>query len=136
MNTMFSNGGSSTRQHGVALLSVIMIMLVLGLIAAYFAESLSGRFAATAQDRLMRQADHAAMSGIEWARDRALVAGSCTTSQLAFAGMTVDVTCTTLQVNENGTLYAIFDITADARHGTYGNPDFVRRSQRARLAAR
>jgi MSHA biogenesis protein MshP len=113
-----------------------MVMLVLGLIAAYFAEALSGRFAAAAQDRMMRQADHAAASGLEWARNRALVSASCTTTQLQIAGMTVDVTCTTLQVNENGTLYAIFDIIADARYGSYGDADFVRRSQRARLAAR
>ena len=136
MKMMSTGGIGVTRQRGVALLSVIMIMLVLGLIAAYLAEGLSGRFAAIAQNRMMRQADHAAASGLEWARNRALVAGSCTTSQLQFSGMTVDVACTTVQVNENGTLYAIFDITADARHGTYGNADFVRRSQRARLAAR
>lgn len=124
------------RQDGVALLSVIMIMLVLGLVAAWFAEAISGRYAAAALDRLSRQADHAAATGLEWARDRALVAGSCANTQIAYAGMTVDISCAALQVNENGTLYWVFDIAADARHGSYGNPDFVRRSRSARLANR
>lgn len=124
------------RQQGVALLGVIMIMLVLGLVAAYLAEAISGRYAAAALDRLSRQADHAAATGLEWARDRALVAGSCVNTQIAYAGMTVDISCAALQVNENGTLYWIFDIAADARHGSYGDPDFVRRNRRARLATR
>lgn len=42
----------------------------------------------------------------------------------------------TQQVDENGTLYDVFAVTADARHGAYGSPDFVRRSRRARLANR
>ncbi len=123
-------------QKGIALLSVIMVMLVLGLIAAYLAEAISGRHAASALDALQRQADHAAQAGLEWARDRALVAGSCANTQLAYGDMTVDVSCATLQVNENGVLYSVFDVAADARHGTYGNADFVRRTRRARLAAR
>jgi len=124
------------KQGGVALLSVIMIMMVLGLVAAYLAEAISGRYTAAVLDRLSRQADHAAASGLDWARNRALVAGSCANIQIAYAGMTVDITCATAQVNENGTLYNVFVIGAEARHGTYGNADFVRRSRSARLAAR
>jgi type II secretory pathway pseudopilin PulG len=123
-------------QRGMALLSVIMVMLVLASIAAYLAEAISGRHAAGALAVLQRQADHAAQAGIEWARDRALVGGSCANAQIAYAGMTVDVSCATVQVNENGVLYAVFDVAADARHGSYGNADFVRRTRRARLAAR
>jgi len=123
-------------QRGVALLSVIMIMIVLGLVAAYLAEAISNRYAVAALDRLSRQADHAAAAGLEWARNRALAGGSCASAQIAYAGMTVDITCATLQVNENGTLYAVFEIAAEARHGSYGNADFVRRSRQARLAAR
>ena len=123
-------------QRGIALLSVIMIMVVLGAVAAWLAEAISGRYAAVALDRLSQQADHAAASGLEWARSRALQAGSCANTQLQFAGMTVDISCTTLQVNENGVLYAVFEIAADARHGSYGDADFVRRMRRARLAAR
>ncbi len=124
------------KQQGIALLSVIFVMLVLAMIAAYLAEAISGRHAAAALDALQRQADHAAESGIEWARDRALVAGSCANTQLAYGDMTIDVTCAALQVNENGTLYAIFDVSATGWRGTYGDADFVRRTRRARLAAR
>lgn len=124
------------RQEGVAILGVIMIMIVLGLAGAYLAESVSGRYAAAALDRLSRQADQAAASGLEWARNRALVGASCANASLAYAGMTVNITCTSLQVNENGTLYYIFDVTSDARYGSYGNADFVRRTRRARLSNR
>ena len=124
------------RQEGVAILSVIMIMIVLGLAGAYLAESVSGRYAASALDRYSRQADQAAASGLDWARNRALVGGSCVNTSLAYADLTVDITCTALQVNENGTLYYIFDVTSDARYGTYGSAEFVRRTRQERLAAR
>lgn len=124
------------RQEGVAILSVIMIMILLGLAGAYLAESVSGRYAASALDRYSRQADQAAASGLDWARNRALVGGSCTNTSLTYAGMTVNITCTALQVDENGTLYYIFDVTSDARYGTYGSADFVRRTRQERLAAR
>ena len=123
------------RQEGVAVLSVIMIMIVLGLAGAYLAESVSGRYAATALDRYSRQADQAAASGLDWARNRALVGASCANTSLSYAGMTVDITCASLQVNENGTLYFIFDVASDARYGSYGSADFVRRTRRSRLAA-
>lgn len=124
------------RQRGIALLSVIFVMLVLAMMAAYLAEAISGRHVAATLDALQRQADHAAQAGVEWARDRALVAGACANTQLAYGDLTVDVTCATQQVNENGTLYAIFDVTATAWRGTYGDTEFVRRTRRARLAAR
>lgn len=123
------------RQRGVALLGVIIVMIVLGLAGAYLAESVAGRYAASALDRFSRQADQAAASGIDWARNRALVGGSCANASLAYAGFTVDITCTALQVDENGTLYYVFDVTSDARYGSYGTPEFVRRTRRARLAA-
>ena len=122
--------------RGAALLTVIMVMLVLGLLAAYLAESISGRYATTALAQLVRQAESAAASGLEWGRDRALQGGICAPAALQFSGMTIDVDCATAQVDEDGTVYAIYSITADARHGTYGNPDYVRRQARARYAAR
>lgn len=126
----------SRRQGGFALLAVIGVMLVLGMISAYLAEAISGRHAANALDVLQRQAGQAAEAGVEWARGRAATGGACAPAQLAYAGFTVDVACTTLQVDENGTLYDVFEVTADAWHGTYGNPDFTRRLRRARLSNR
>lgn len=123
------------KQEGFALLAVIVVMLVLGMMSAYLAEAISGRHAAASVDALQRQADQAALSGLEWARGRAL-GGTCAVEQIAYAGFTVDVACVTLQVDENGTLYDVFDVTAAAWHGSYGNPDFVRRSRRARFANR
>lgn len=127
---------AARREKGFALLAVIGVMLVLGMISAYLAEAISGRHAAASLDALQRQADQAAQAGIEWARGRALGGGGCAAAQVAYAGFTIDVACVTLQVDENGTLYDVFAVSANAWRGTYGNPDFVRRTRRARFANR
>ena len=132
----FAAQRSPRRSGGVVLLTVVFIMIVLGLVAALLAESLMGQYATGNLARLERQARFAAASGIEWGRDRALHAATCGTSQISIADFTVTVTCTTLQVTEGSAVYDMFDIGAEAVHGTYGNPDFIRRSAQGRYSNR
>jgi type II secretory pathway pseudopilin PulG len=132
----FAAQRSPRRTGGVVLLTVVFIMVVLGLVAALLAESLMGQYATGNLARLERQARFAAASGIEWGRDRALQAATCGTSQISIADFTVTVTCTTLQVTEGSAVYDMFDIGAEAVHGTYGNPDFMRRSAQGRYSNR
>lgn len=113
-----------------------MVMIVLGLLAAYLVESASDRYAVATLAQLSRQTEQAAASGLEWGRARALQSASCATAQWQFAGTTVDVVCVTVQVTEDGVSYPVYDVTADARHGNYGDFDHVRRTARARYAAR
>ena len=120
----------------MALLSVIMVMLVLGMLAALLAESVGGRFAATTLAQLTRQADAAARAGLEIGRARALQSSVCSAAQFQIAGMTVDIACTTQTVDEDGTVYPIYEISAVASHGTYGDFDHVRRGSRGRYALR
>jgi hypothetical protein len=127
---------SPRRSGGVVLLTVVFIMVVLGLVAALLAESLVGQYATGNLARLDRQARFAAASGIEWGRDRALLGASCGTSQITIGGFTVTVTCTTLQVTEGAAVYDMFDISAEAVHGSYGNADFIRRSAQGRYSNR
>lgn len=128
--------GLPGRCDGVVLLTVIFIMVVLGLLAALLVASVEGQYATGNYSRLERQAQFAARSGVEWGRDRALQAGACGTSQLTVAEFTVTVDCTSLAVTEDAVLYDMFDVDATAVHGTYGNPDFIRRSAEGRYSNR
>lgn len=130
------NAGSRRGVRGVALLSVIMIMLVLSVLAAYLAESLSGRSAQTTLAALTRQAEQAAAGGLEWGKRRALATGVCAPAEIRIGTMTVDVGCAAESIDEDGTLYPVYEITAEAHRGSYGDTDHVRRSVRARYAAR
>lgn len=118
------------------LLTVVFIMIVLGLLAALLARSLSNQHAQAAVVQLSEQARFAAASGIEWARDRALQAGVCGTSQIAIADFTVTVTCTSAAVTEGAASYTVFDLQAEARRGAYGEADFVRRIGQSRVSNR
>lgn len=118
------------------LLTVVFIMVVLGLLAALLARSLSNQHAQDGIVQLSEQARFAAASGIEWARARALQAGACGTSQIAIADFTVTVTCSSAAITEGAASYTVFDLQAEARRGVYGNPDFVRRTGRSRVTNR
>jgi uncharacterized membrane-anchored protein len=124
------------RCDGVILLTVIFVMVVLGLLAAFLAESVSGQYAAGSLSRLNRQAQYAAASGVEWGRERAVQAGICGPAQISLADFTVNVSCTTLAVSEGAAAYSMFDIDAVAVHGSYGNADFIRRDMRGRYSNR
>ena len=127
---------SPRRPAGVVLVTVLFIMVVLGMVAALLAESLVGQYATGNLARLDRQARFAAASGVEWGRDRALQAAICGNSQISVADFTVTVTWTTLQVTEGAAVYSMFDINAEAIHGSYGNADFIRRSDQGRYSNR
>lgn len=122
--------------RGVVLITVLFVMVVLGLLAAMLARSLGAQHARVGLEQLSRQAEYAAASGLEWGRDRALQAGLCATAQIALAGFTVTVTCTSEAVTEGAASYDVYDIAAEARRGSYGDVDFVRRSLRDRVTNR
>jgi len=118
------------------LLTVLFIIVALGLLGSLLAESLSGQYAAGTLQQLSRQADHAASSGVEWGRGRALSGGVCTTADIQIGEFTVSVSCSAANVTEGAASYWIYDIDAEARHGLYGNRDFVRRSAHGQYSNR
>ncbi len=124
------------RCRGVILITAIFVMILLGLLASLLVENLGGQYTIAGFAQLKVQAGYAAASGIEWGRERAVQGGSCGSSQISIADFTVDVSCTTLQVTEGAAIYDLYDITANAQHGVYGNPDFIRRSLRGRFSNR
>jgi MSHA biogenesis protein MshP len=124
------------RQNGAILLTVVFIMVVLGLVAAFLTRSLGAQHAQASLDHLSMQARFAAASGIEWGRGRALSAGLCSSGQITVAEFTVSVSCDAAAVTEGAVSYNVYDISAEARHGSYGDVDFVRRSLERRVTDR
>lgn len=116
------------RCEGVALITVLMVMVVLGLMAAYMAESLGSSYSGASLGQVTVQTETAANGGLEWGRSRALGAGLCGSNQLQVGPVSVDVTCTSQTVQEDTDVYAIYSIAVVAQHGDYGNWDHVRRS--------
>lgn len=128
--------GVRRRDDGMILITVIFIMVVLGLLAGFLVQSLGSQHALATLTQLSRQAGYAASSGVEWGRARALQGGVCGTAQIAIADFTVTVNCSSATVTEGTMVYEVFDIVADARRGSYGNADFVRRTERSRVSNR
>ncbi len=124
------------RDSGMILITVIFIMVVLGLLAGFLVQSLNSQHSLATMTQLSRQAGYAAASGVEWGRTRALQNGVCSTAQIAIADFSVTVICNNLTVTEGASVYQVFDLEANAQRGSYGSPDFVRRSQHARVSNR
>ena len=121
------------RDDGMILITVIFIMVVLGLLAGFLVQSLGSQHALATLTQLSRQAGYAASSGVEWGRTRALQGGVCGTAQIAISDFTVTVSCSSATINEGTMVYEVFEIVADAERGSYGNADFVRRTERSRV---
>ncbi len=136
-----SRGPGRTRalpaqSRGAVLITVVFVMLVLGLLAAALARSLEGQYAGESLTHLARQAQYAALSGIEWGRGRAVQNGICANGQIAVGEFTIVVACTSETVTEGMSSYEVFDIDAEARRGVYGEIGFARRWQHARASNR
>lgn len=124
------------RDGGMILITVIFIMVLLGLLAGFLVQSLGSQHSVATLTQLSRQAGYAAASGVEWGRTRVLQNGVCSTAQIVVADFDVTVSCNSLTVTEGAVVYQVFELAADAERGSYGNADFVRRSQRARVSNR
>jgi MSHA biogenesis protein MshP len=128
---------------GFALIAAIFVLLILAALAAFaFRIGLTQQQSATG-DLLMARAQAAADSGIEYGANRALKGGSCGASPpLALSapgltGFTVTVTCQpSPSLHRIGSQsYPAYILTATARSGTYGSPDFVSRTSTATVSS-
>ena len=131
-----SAGKGKRRDRGMILLTVVFTMVVLGLLAALLARGSSDQHADAALAQLSQQARFAAVSGIEWARSRALQTGVCGTSPVTVADFAVTVTCSSAAITEGTASYTVYDLTSEARRGSYGNADFVRSIHQSRVSNR
>ncbi len=128
---------------GFALVAAIFVLLVLAALAAFaFRVGLTQQQTAS-YDLMTARAQAAADSGIEYGANRALKAGTCAAStSLALTasgltGFTVTVSCqASASLHRIGaTSYPAYILTATARRGTYGSPDFVSRTSTATVSS-
>jgi MSHA biogenesis protein MshP len=86
---------------------------------------------------LQMRATFAAHAGLEYWTRRAFANNTipCASDPINFNpgdrldGFSVQASCTRIQMGAQ----VVYEITAEATHGVYGNPDFVRRSLRRRV---
>lgn len=121
------------RDDGVILLTMLFVMIVVGLVAALLSDSLGSRLVGGSLGQLARQAQFAATAGVEWGRGRAVGAGVCGTAQITIGEFDVNVSCNATAVTDGALAYNVFDVQAEARHGSYGDADFARWTELARF---
>jgi MSHA biogenesis protein MshP len=124
-------------QQGSALLTALfLIVVVAALGVAAMRLGNDQRHSATLEVLQMR-ATFAAHAGLEYWTRRAFLNSNipCSSDQINFNpqdrldGFTVQASCTRIAMDA----LAVYEITAVATHGAYGNPDYVRRSLRRRV---
>jgi MSHA biogenesis protein MshP len=130
---------SPHRQRGFSLVAAIFLLTVLALLGA-FAVRIGGAQQHTVDLSLLgARALSAAQAGIEWGAHRALVNGACpastdlTLNEGSLNGFRLTVTCAATAHTEGATPITIFIVTSFAQSGTYGQPDYVSRTVRARF---
>ncbi len=102
-------------QHGSALATAIMLLVVLSLLAAFIVSVSSRQQAVSALDIMELQADQAARAGLQWGRYQAATNSSCAALNTLgddLAGMVVSVECVSIAPDDTvelgmGTIYTI-----------------------------
>jgi MSHA biogenesis protein MshP len=124
-----------SRQKGMSLIAAVFMIVVLALLAL-FAVRIGGSSERDMSTELMQaRALAAARSGIEYAAYRALTLTNCNSlagfnanvslTEDALNGFTVNVSCSGFQ---HGVSSWTYNVTARARRGVYGSPDYVSRT--------
>ncbi len=145
------NGSTKNRfnqaQRGVALMTMIFILVVMGSAVTFMARLSLTQNSATSQAVLASRAKYAAMSGIFWmayqlnwntestgdASDATDGDSACTSSDdevinnLAgdLSGFTVTVNCDSSQYTEGSNTIYIFNVTSTAEFGSLGDDNYA-----------
>jgi MSHA biogenesis protein MshP len=126
-------------QQGFALVAAIVMVVVLAALAGFVASLVGGQGATQQLERMSQVVARAAQTGVEWGAYRVLrpaTAPACPpATNLALPGSlgvtTVRVTCTRVNVTENGSPVSVYRITATASFGVLNSPDYVERVKTA-----
>lgn len=133
------------QQHGFVAVASIFILVVLALLGALMLSTVTTQNVTTSQSQREIQAWFAAQSGIDWAIQQLLVAGtSCATvngSSFAPPGTAtnyvVAITCVSTNVVEaGGPPYDVYRVWSRASSGNAGRSDYVSRTVRATVSER
>lgn len=128
---------SQPGERGVALLSAIFLLVVLGSLALYLLSLSSTQHFTSMWAAQGARAHYAAQSGLEWGAAQAINGGGACNDTLAVdaggsAPFTVVVSCSSSAFLESGVTRTVWLIDARARSGgAIGSPGFVQRRHRA-----
>ncbi|WP_018953485.1 hypothetical protein [Thioalkalivibrio sulfidiphilus] len=115
-------------QQGFALISAVLLITGILTVATVSALLLSGRSVTTAQGLEALRAHYAARSGVDVAAAQALTGGCANVAaSLPVEGLTVSLGCESWDVNEAGTQYNVYRLTATAARGSIEQGNLVRR---------
>lgn len=134
-----------TLESGFSLVAAIFLIVVMASLGTYMVAISAVQQKTTLFALQAARAERAVRSGVEWALYQVLdpagnVAAACgaapstpTTNTLALTvpglnGFTVDVTCRYTQHQQGPDNFNVFAIDANARYGTFGQPDYVSRT--------
>jgi Tfp pilus assembly protein PilX len=133
---------SPSSQRGAALISIIFLIVVIAILGAVVVRTTSDQQHMEDLSLLETRVNAAAFSGIEYASNR--LRNSALTCPTAAAGVVIPLPAVA-QTNGIGVrAYCarinsgagfVYDISATASYGVFGNLDYVRRTQRRRVSA-
>jgi len=136
---MIAPASSSLQQRGAALIAALFLVVVLAALGAFAVNIGMGQQQTSDLQLLQYRTLAAANAGLEfWATQAAnnpglaAVTGCGAVPTLTPPGMngfTVNISCTSIA---SGAQH-VYEVTATATTGTYGSPDFVRRTVRRRM---
>ena len=121
------------RQSGFSLVSAIFLLVVVSLAGASMLSLVGTSRRTSSFAVLSARAYQAARSGVEWAAAEALAnpgtcpAGAFVLGEAGLSGFDVAVTCALSQHEENAATTRVLVIESFARHGSFGDADFVSR---------
>lgn len=124
-------------QGGFSLVTTIFILVILVLLGSFMVTLVQTQNQSANLSILGARADMAAASGLEWATKKALADGACTNvaASLTFPGLNGFSVATTCEgpyaIDEGANNYNVYELTAEASYGSWGQPDFVSRRKKA-----
>jgi hypothetical protein len=130
---------SAASQHGAALIAVIFLIVSVAALGA-FAIRTGMEYQQQANLSLQEvRAAAAAYSGLEYAANRLSGGAVCAPVTMVpipngtpgMSGIGVSFTCVAINTGAG----AVYEVTATARSGNFGNPDFVQRVRTRRIGA-
>ena len=120
-------------ERGFSLVAALLVVVVLAAAGTMMINTSGVQRSTTVLSLQGDRAYHAAASGIEWGIHRVLNLSACpgpTTLSLTEGGLKgfdVDVSCTSSTHVEGALTLKVYELTAIAEYGTYGDQDYARR---------
>ena len=128
-----------THSDGSALISALFLIIVLGALGASMMSLSTVQQDTATKSLLAARVYYGAKTGLEWAMQRAIAAGSCAGSSTftpagpGFAGVSVTVTCAASQHGAGTTVFTYY-IRSTATTGTLGTLSYAERQMEATVS--